>query len=184
MSSLKTIKTKMCRDTFGIMLDYLVGDKTYWKKIFNKSLNSLKNKDFMSNILYYMRENRKYSDFKKKSKDFKSLIGQELFWNPSHNLHLNIYFSHITKSGNIIGKINGRKKTIKTMEYEGFGFVIFTDKGKTYAFMTNDQENYVSHNLIQVCFRYMLLELCFDIWELDEKILRHEEIQKYIKCLP
>ena len=141
------LKTKMCRDTTGIVMDYVAGNKGYWKGEYKSVLNEFNNQlGFLDieGIIYEMKSNRIVRERKEKSNDFKRHIGTILSFHFKEDCMFEMKVVKITDKNKLVLLLpNGKKKFAKIVQDEGFGAVIFNHQNHRFIFSATDPRDYL-----------------------------------------
>jgi hypothetical protein len=150
MSAVQEIlKTKMCRDTASIVMEYLCGNQDYWKGEYKKNVVAELDQYFslvpIECIINAMKGRKRILKMRRKSNNIKKHIGEILSFHPTHEIRFECQVEKITDTQKLVLRFpTGKKKYAKIIKQEDNSFIYFTHRGRRFVFSFYDQENYYS----------------------------------------
>ena len=149
MSAVQEIlKTKICRDTAGLVLEYLSGNTDYWKGEYKKNVEEL-NTYFkilpIEIIIRSMRDRRILLKKRRKSNNIKKNIGKIIRFHPTHDIVFDVRVDKITDKQKLVLTLpTGKKKYAKIIKSQNHSFIYFTHRGRRFLFTFYDTDIYYS----------------------------------------
>ena len=150
MSAVQEIlKTEMCRDTAGIVLEYLSGNTDYWKGEYKKTVDEL-NTYFkilpIEIIIRSMRDRKILLKKRRKSNNIKKNIGKIIRFHPTQSIVFEVRVDKITdnKQKLVLTLPTGKKKYAKIINTQNHSFIYFTHRGRRFIFTFYDTDMYYS----------------------------------------
>jgi len=153
MSAVQEIlKTKMCRDTTSIVMEYLCGNQDYWKGEYKKNVVAELDQYFslvpIECIINAMKGRKNILKMRRKSNNIKKHIGEILSFHPTHDIYFQLRVKKITDKQKLVLEFpSGKKKYAKIIKQHNHSFIYFTHRGRRFIFSFYDAESYYSETL-------------------------------------
>jgi hypothetical protein len=140
------LKTKMCRDTAGLVLEYLSGNTDYWKGEYKKTVKELN--DYFKTlpiemIIESMKEYSILNKKRRKSNNIKKHIGKIIRFHPTDEILFEVRVDKITDKQKLVLTLpTGKKKYAKIIKAHHHSFIYFTHRGRRFIFTFYDTDTY------------------------------------------
>ena len=149
MSVQEILSSKMCRDTFSIVQEYLCGDQDHWKGKYKPVVDSLNIIFRFIKIGNFLQSRQRRYAFLRRSKssgDFKRHIGKILTFHPTEAIYFEMRVEKITNEKVVFQLPTGKRKYAKIVKDRignaNWSAVVFTHRNYRFIFNANDLDQY------------------------------------------